>query len=431
MTDRHTLYVDNFRGFSDTYIPISDVNFLVGENSSGKTSILSLLKLMSEDRLLIDSQFLGEDVDLGTFRDIASTHTHDPSYFRIGMIRWNITPEGQMPMGMLVAYERHEGLPRDVSFTCTYDKREIVLRRVGKEVHVKTTDASISPTTDIRRLFAKWIEDLDRPTGTFRRLDYPNSHELSLLFPLSLVAQNLHGIKAVRHVPMVNAAVFPSVIWIAPIRTKPKRTYDELRRGFSAEGTHTPYLIRKILGTASQAKRFRAIIHEIGRDSGLFDRVEIKRFGADVTAPFEVHIVLESKAFNLINVGYGVSQALPVVVEILCRPHDSWFSIQQPEVHLHPRAQAALGDLIFTMGASENKKFLIETHSDFMIDRYRSRQRIHRGKKPTGQVLFFERKKGRNSVTPLEISERGDLPLEQPRSYRKFFIKEQMELLGI
>jgi len=83
------------------------------------------------------------------------------------------------------------------------------------------------------------------------------------------------------------------------------------------------------------------------------------------------------------------------------------------------------------MGVSEKKKFLIETHSDFMIDRYRSRQRHHKGKTPTSQILFFERKKGRNSVTPLEISESGELPLRQPRSYRNFFIKEQMELLGI
>jgi predicted ATP-dependent endonuclease of OLD family len=79
MFDEHTLYVDNFRGFRDAYIPISDVNFLVGENSSGKTSLLSLLKLMSEGRVLIDSQFLAEDVDLGTFEDIASAHTDNPS----------------------------------------------------------------------------------------------------------------------------------------------------------------------------------------------------------------------------------------------------------------------------------------------------------------------------------------------------------------
>lgn len=42
MMDQHVLYVDNFRGFSDAYVPLTDINFLVGENSSGKTSLLSL-----------------------------------------------------------------------------------------------------------------------------------------------------------------------------------------------------------------------------------------------------------------------------------------------------------------------------------------------------------------------------------------------------
>jgi predicted ATP-dependent endonuclease of OLD family len=80
MMDRHILYMDNFRGFRDAYIPIANVNFLVGGNSSGKTSVLSLLKLMSEERLLSDSQFFSEDVDLGTFQDIVSAHADDRTY---------------------------------------------------------------------------------------------------------------------------------------------------------------------------------------------------------------------------------------------------------------------------------------------------------------------------------------------------------------
>jgi hypothetical protein len=431
MIDRHVLYVDNFRGFRDTYVPISDVNFLVGENSSGKTSLLSLLKLMSEERLLIESQFLANDVDLGTFDDIVSAHTEDSSYFRIGMIRWDTTATAQMPMAMLVTYEKHEGLPRDVSFTCTFESKEVALRRVGKEFHFRTRDQAISPETDINCLFADWIDEHRRPDGDFKKLDFPFQQEQSLLFPLSLVAQNTSWSKTTTRLQLLTPTVFPSTTWVAPIRTKPRRTYDELRRGFSSEGTHTPYLIRKLLDSESHAKRFRKIIHEVGKDSGLFERVDIHRFGKDITSPFEIHIVLGDKSFNIVNVGYGVSQALPVVVEILWRHPGTWFSIQQPEVHLHPRAQAALGDLIFIMGVSEGKRFLIETHSDFMIDRYRSKLRSSKIKKPTSQVLFFERKNGRNSVTPLEINGRGELPLKQPRSYRKFFIKEQMELLGI
>ena len=432
MIDEHTLYVDNFRGFKDTYIPIADINFLVGENSSGKTSILSLLKLMSEDRLLIESQFMADDVDLGTFQDIVSAQTDDSSYFRIGLIRWDIHENRKMPMAILVTYEKHEGLPRDVQFTCTYDTKELTLRRTGNHFYFRTRSNAISPTTNIKQLLATWVRDHKTPRGTFKKLEVPFAPEQSLLFPLSWVALNvpLSKDKDRKRLPLLSPEIFPPIAWVAPIRTKPRRTYDELRRGFSSEGTHTPYLIRRLLDSASQAKRFKSIIHEVGRGSGLFESVSINKFGKDVTAPFEIQIALGKNSFNIVNVGYGVSQALPVAVEILARPIGSWFSIQQPEVHLHPRAQAAFGDLIFLMAISEQKKFLIETHSDFMIDRYRSnfRKRIA---KPKSQILFFERRNGRNRVTALPINQRGELPMDQPQSYRRFFIKEQMDLLSI
>ncbi|MDP6688819.1 MAG: AAA family ATPase [Alphaproteobacteria bacterium] len=73
---------------------------------------------------------------------------------------------------------------------------------------------------------------------------------------------------------------------------------------------------------------------------------------------------------NIRNVGYGVSQSLPVIVEILSRSFGSRFAIQQPEVHLHPKAQAALGDLFYQLALVEEKRFIVETHSDFTIDRF-------------------------------------------------------------
>lgn len=430
MIDRHTLYVDNFRGFKNTYIPISHVNFLVGENSSGKTSILSLLKLMSDEKLLMEGQFLADDVDLGTFRDIVSANAQDPSYFRIGLIRWDLSGTRPMPLALLITYEKYEGLPRDVSFTCTYGEKELAVRRVGKELHFRVRKDAISPDTDIQHLFSTWIKGHVRPTGGFKKLDTQFGPSQSLLFPLSLIAlesdqQKVAGFR------ILSPSLFPEVAWVAPIRAKPRRTYDELRRGFSSEGIHTPYLIRKLLDTESRAKRFKSIIERIGKGSGLFDSVSIERFGSDVTSPFAVHITLGEKAFNIVNVGYGVSQVLPVIVEVLSRLTGSWFSIQQPEVHLHPRAQAALGEFVCEMAITEDKRFLVETHSDFLIDRYRLMLRQSKVKKPSSQILFFERKSGRNSVTPIQIAKNGELPVVQPRSYRNFFIKEQMELLSL
>jgi hypothetical protein len=223
----------------------------------------------------------------------------------------------------------------------------------------------------------------------------------------------------------------PDLTWLAPIRTKPRRTYDELALGFSPEGQHTPYLIRKMLQSKSEAARFKKFIDNIGEASGLFQEVRIRNFGRGATARFELDIVLDDKALNVLNVGYGVSQSLPVIVELLARSHGTSFAVQQPEVHLHPRAQAALGDLLFEMAAVEHKRFLVETHSDFTIDRFRMNYKSKRNNKPDSQILFFERRDRHNIVTPVEIGMTGELAADQPDSYRHFFLREQMNLLGI
>jgi len=214
---------------------------------------------------------------------------------------------------------------------------------------------------------------------------------------------------------------------LAPIRTKPRKTYDEPQYAFSSEGGHTPYILHR---TLSRDKRFMGSIRKIGEASGLFRTLKTRNFGKGRGDPFQVRIVLDKGSFNVTNVGYGVSQALPVIVDLLRTPPGSWISIQQPEVHLHPRAQAALGDLIFALARSDKKIFLIETHSDYMIDRYRVQLRKSTTK-PSSQILFFERKNGKNSVTVLPLSEDGELPIDQPKSYRQFFIKEQMEMLEL
>jgi predicted ATPase len=190
-----------------------------------------------------------------------------------------------------------------------------------------------------------------------------------------------------------------------------------------------------MLGSATEAAKFRKFIDKIGNASGLFEKIDIRYFGQENSGPFEVDAYLDGAALGLNWVGYGVSQSLPILVEILFRDRGSWFSIQQPEVHLHPRAQASLGDAFFEMAMIDRKTFLIETHSDFMIDRFRMNYRKKRSAKdrskiPVSQVLFFERREKRNTVTPIPISNHGELSADQPDSYRDFFIREEMRLIG-
>jgi hypothetical protein len=437
---KYYFFVDNFRGFSDTCIPITDVNFLVGENSTGKTSILGLLKLLAGPRFFFDQAFDNEHMGFGGFTDMVSAHANDRSYFRIGFVWEELYGKKKTPIvtGCLLTFEEEEGLPKLSRCTICRGGTKISMR-LGSDIYYREeTCASLSSKAVVSSLRSQWAKEHSNNSGKYRKLVVPPSlgRNMPVLVALSFIMggnrQRKKKDTSVFYPPEIDFP--PELTWLAPIRTKAKRTYDQLTQElFSPEGTHTPYLIRRMLRSRSKsaAIKFRDFIEKVGKASGLFQDVRIRNFGRSATAPFELDIVLDGKAFNVSNVGYGVSQALPVLVEILARPHGTWFAIQQPEVHLHPRAQASLGDVFFEMAANDHKLFLVETHSDFMIDRFRMNYKRGLKYRPHSQILFFERQDKRNNVTALNIGDTGELPADQPESYRQFFVREQMNLLGI
>jgi predicted ATPase len=107
-------------------------------------------------------------------------------------------------------------------------------------------------------------------------------------------------------------------------------------------------------------------------DSGcaLFTPLRDACKGEQLSDPFQLGVKSGSHVFNLVDVGYGVSQALPIL-DILNRPSAfELFLIQRPEVHLYPRAQAELGSF-FAAQADRRRRLVIETHSDHLVDRVR------------------------------------------------------------
>ncbi|MGB8887139.1 MAG: AAA family ATPase [Candidatus Korobacteraceae bacterium] len=444
------LFLDNFRGFSNTWIPVTDVNFLVGQNSTGKTSVLSLLKLLSDPSFLFGESFVHDYVSFGRFSDIVSAHAADKKYFRIGLA-WEESGKkknDRKTVAWLLTYVEDAGMPRVSRYTYLRgtSKISLIFSRGGVSFKKGTSRSPVSVSSVIDELIPRWVSEHSSGSGYgYDKLELPPSfpRRLPLFMALSFIPEAERPSKKTSKLgdteiiidaidDSSNIAFAHGMVWIAPIRMKPQRSYDALPLQFSSEGAHTPHVIRRMLRSKKAAVRFRAFLKRVGKESDLFEGVEIKDFGGGSETPFEVDIVIDGKALNLINVGYGVSQSLPVLVEVVVRPHGTWFAIQQPEVHLHPRAQAALGDVLFEMAASDHKSFLIETHSDFMIDRFRLNYRkMSKSRKPDSQILFFERKDKQNVVTPLLIGDSGDLPAAQPDSYREFFVKEQMNLLGI
>lgn len=129
--------------------------------------------------------------------------------------------------------------------------------------------------------------------------------------------------------------------------------------------------------------------------------------------------------------GYGVSQVLPIIVDLLLNQSSRTYLLQQPEVHLHPRAQAELGSFLAGFVKETNSRLVVETHSDYIIDRLRSDIRDNKNLScDEVLILFFERQELDVKIHPINIDERGNLR-KVPHGYRSFFLQEQQLLLGI
>ncbi|MFF2322374.1 DUF3696 domain-containing protein [Agrobacterium sp. NPDC058088] len=111
---------------------------------------------------------------------------------------------------------------------------------------------------------------------------------------------------------------------------------------------------------------------------------------------------------DLTNVGVGVSQVLPLIVTSLLAPPGSVLIFEQPELHLHPRVQARLADFFVAL-ALDGKQMVLETHSEYLIDRLRLRIAMSDDPEVAQfvNIMFTEQFGGESKITPIEVSEFG------------------------
>lgn len=430
------LYIDNYRGFNNTYVPITDVNFLVGENSTGKTSMLALLQVLCSPEFWFSQEFNNEEVELGTFKDIVSVAAKKVSSFRVGLLDSSEKSERNV-QAFLLRFKEKRGLPTACRYDYYIGDKEINTIITENKIWYKFNRVKRGRERKRKFLFSmfkRWLSLKEDNKIGFERLKekLPFVMKRSLAFIPSLMESKVKESKEKSELSVSFSLpiILEGLAWLGPIRSKPRRTYDEFGRDFSSEGEHTPYLVKTLLGSRKSSRRLKNFLKQFGKESDLFDSVLIKSFGRQAISPFSLNVLLQGKTFNIKNVGYGVSQSLPVIIEFFARSRNSWFAIQQPEIHLHPKAQAALGDIIFSLATIDKKKFLIETHSDYTIDRFRLNYR-RKQSKVGSQVLFFERTKNQNKVHSIEIGRRGEYSEKQPKGFREFFIREELKLLGI
>ena len=127
---------------------------------------------------------------------------------------------------------------------------------------------------------------------------------------------------------------------------------------------------------------------------------------------------------TLPDVGFGINQILPVIVEgvdFFTGRESRTLCVEQPEIHLHPKLQANLADLmIANIEGDGEKQWIIETHSELLILRIQRRVREGKLDPSAVSVLYVDPDatgRSGSTITALRLDENGDFIDEWPDGF--------------
>lgn len=455
------LRLRNYRCFGELQTArLAPLTLLVGENSTGKTSFLAMARALWDIAYArAQPDFRESPFDLGSFDDIAHRRPNHGAHAHL--FEGGFTQEPTKVSRSSFGTKDLNDFSFDVTFTkvgprpyadrcrigaagCWLESRESERDDRGSFVGTPRGRWKLRVSKDpdhwtswgtalwqgasfdlLPRVFQELPEEGFSPLGdspTLRRDDI-----------VALRDQILPVWRALR---LPTGRPFAG----APVRAEPKRTYDPsgAKPDTDPSGAHTPTSLATLSKTPIPWRRTKQYLEQFGQASGLFDEIAVKRLGDSDGDPFQLLVRKlgtgrgrKGSFRNLADLGYGVGQVLPIIAGFATSPVLRLYLLQQPETHLHPMAQAALAGL-FCEEAAGGNQLIVETHSDFLLDRVR--MEIRDGKTNLRcddvSILYFEPCGDQVRIHSLRLDSNGNVR-DVPERYRSFFLSEIDRSLGI
>jgi predicted ATPase len=383
----------NFKAWQDSGdVRLAPLTVLFGANSAGKTSIPQLLLLLKQTAESPDRQRalqLGDSrtlVDLGTYDD--AVHNHDTSPPMEIEFDWTLghslevtDPQfGRAYRGTSLSFrvsigsdKRHQPLVQSLRYALSNGTSALLDVTMTRHETGNKYDLASQHYNLLRQQGRPW--PLPQPVRFYGFPDEATAHYQNTAFLSDLVLELERMLK--------------SVFYVGPLREYPRRLY--LWSGETPDhvGVKGDRAVEAILAAGGRffnwkskqrTKPLAELVAERLRSMGLISDFQVKQLGAH-RKEYEVLVRTSPKLpeVKLTDVGFGVSQVLPVIVETLYVPRRSIVIFEQPEIHLHPRVQADLADLfVDAIRARENGEprecqFIVESHSEHFLRRLQRR----------------------------------------------------------
>ena len=426
-----TLRIQNFKGWKDTgTIRMAPISLIFGANSSGKSSIGQLLMMLKQTAESQDRKAIfypggkNSAVQLGSFREMVYQRNLENE------IAFEYEWETFQKLKLRDTVSQTNFTADTVAFTAKVrgDKDSDILKIEELNYHLKEDKESVlkvgmRPSVKKPGQYEVNSEQysLIRNPG---RVWYPSPPVRFYGFPDEVVNYYKNS-EFVQDLNLAQEKLFKSICYLGPLRIKTERLYTwggitPESVGYSGELTIAALLAsknRKIsLGYKKFTKPFEQIIAASLKSMGLIDNFKVKKI-AENRQEYEVNVQTKGSKdwVDLPDVGFGISQVLPVLVQCFYAPPGSIIIMEQPEIHLHPSAQSALADVMIDVinsrenGAARNIQLIIETHSEHFLRRLQ--RRIAEDVVPQEKVsaYFANIDKIPASLDPLQIDIFGNI----------------------
>ena len=398
----------NFKSWKDRdKVELAPLTGFFGANSSGKTSLLQMLLLLKQTIGSNEILFFGDEnspINLGSFREVIHGHKEDELL--------------ELEFGCRLHNSLTIRIPQKISSTSIgYNEHPLDFDSFIFDTTIHENSGSLSVEHFSYNVGPKDVEKINWKDGAFYygnrgggRVDItscygpPTSGVIEPLRTLSSAFENL----------------FDDVYPLGPTRVQPQRLYHW-------EGTHPDSIGQRgedMIDSLLNARVDQRTTPYEGQNVPIEDRISWWLQEMDLGYSFSItrtstgtdrdYDVLIQKAPNsakvtLADMGYGLSQFLPVLVHCYYAPEGSTLILEQPGIHLHPKVQSQLADLLIEVITERNLQILIESHSEHLLTRLQLRIAEQQIAASNTALYFCENEDGVSNIKSLDIDDLGNI----------------------
>lgn len=453
-----TLEINNFKAFKNSgKVDLKKINILVGPNSSGKSSFIkSLLALKNTIDSSEKEPAIQFNKEIGNYKSVVYGHKNSEKVgFNIEFLNKNAT---KTKMGtykvdldtFTIANAIQEKTPQiqegedniraellgellknnmkyiinDISFFIKITKSDRVVtdkfiinfeNGETSEIFMKRNSYYIKFNNEILR-----TPNLITPNKFYFDInnDKLEKADINELEKLSII------ISAMRHIKNNIRKFTDNVIHIEPFRNKPDRVeYLTNFKKINTVGSKGENILTSLLSLSNDKDEDNDLENKINdkinlwlNEFDLAENIRIQQLGND-NYSINIKNKYTGVECNILDVGVGTSQLLPIIIESVCSKENSILVIEEPETHIHPNAQSNLADLFVKCCKDQDKRFIIETHSIFLVTQLEILVASNQIDASDVGIYYFLQDKNGTKVIDMKMMDNGQFKEEWPSGF--------------